>query len=74
MAQILMVPAHAEILDKCRSRCLQAVTYFEDDQAFRASQLMAEAYRQRNQFPVGSPAYALCQEAITTSEERIIAS
>lgn len=73
MAQIfVMMPEHAHILDSCRAYCLQAVTYALDKQWWRTSELLASAYRERNEFPVGTPAYKLCLEAINTAEARII--
>ncbi len=68
---ILLIPAHAHIVDICTEKCLQAVTYFEDGQGFRAYNLMAEAYRERNKFPIGTPAYTLCQNVIDQADQRI---
>ena len=72
MAQIfVMMPEHAHIVDSCRAYCLQAVTYALDKQWWRTSELLACAYRERNEFPVGTPAAKLCIEAINKAELRI---
>ncbi len=68
MPQILLTPRHAHIVDACRKLCLRAVTFYNDDQVFKAYNFMTSAYKERNEFPVGSPAYALCQKAIVTAE------
>ena len=66
---ILLTPEHSHIVDSCRTLCAQAITYFNDHQDFRSMNLMARAYRERNEFPTGSPAYALCQVVIFEAEQ-----
>ena len=69
--QILMIPVHANSVNVCEDKCLQAVTYAQDRQWFRSNELMAVAYRQRNKFPVGTYAHKLCQRAITKALNKI---
>jgi hypothetical protein len=69
--QILLIPAHANTIEECEAKCLQAVTFAEDKQWFRSNELLAVAYRKRNKFPVGTYAYKLCQNAITKAQQEL---
>ncbi|GAG01799.1 unnamed protein product [marine sediment metagenome] len=68
---IVLIPEHSHIVDSCRTLCSQAITYFKDGQEFRATNLLGQAYRERNEFPIGSPAYDLCQNVIDRAESKI---
>jgi len=68
---IVLTPEHSAIVDSCRAYCQQAVTYHADGQDFRANNLLMQAYLERNEFPIGTPAYDLCQNVINQAEKRM---
>lgn len=68
---ILLTPEHSHIVDACRRLCQAAVTFYNDNQTFKAYNFMASAYKERNEFPVGTPAYALCQNVINQAEGKM---
>jgi hypothetical protein len=68
---IILTPEHSHIVDACRKLCLRAVTFAKDKQAYKAYNFMASAYKQRNEFPVGTPAYDLCQSVIDQAEGKM---
>lgn len=68
---IVISPEHSHVVDSCRAYCQQAVTYHADGQEFRAHNLMMQAYLERNEFPIGTPAYGICQNVIHLAEDKM---